>query len=91
MAGYSYRNLDTSRDQLITDSDTGAILGLRNDQDQSMLNGVSDQISGMGGGLTALTGRIITIPAASQSIIAGGITITSGSITCGGEFVAISY
>lgn len=88
---YDYRAIDPKRDQLITDSDTGAVLGIRTEQEQSMLNGQTDSASSMGGGITALSGRIITIPASSQSIVAGGVTISSGSITCGGELVAIPY
>ncbi len=91
MAGQDYRAIDPKRDQLITDSDTGAILGIRNDQGQSMLNGVTDNASSMGGGLTTIAGRIITIPTDSQAIVAGGVTISSGSFTCGGELVAINY
>ena len=88
---YDYRAMDPKRDQLITDSDTGAVQGIRNDQDQSMLNGITDQASMMGGGLTALTGRNIIIPTGSQAMTIGGVTISSGSITCGGELVAMAY
>lgn len=88
---YDYRAIDPKRDQLITDSETGAVIGIRTEQEQSMINGQSDIASSMGGGITALSGRIITIPASSQSIVAGGVTISSGSITCGGELVAIPY
>ncbi len=88
---YDYRAIDPKRDQLITDSDTGAVLGIRTEQEQSMLNGQTDSASMVGGGLTTIAGRSITIPANSQAVISGGVTISSGSITCGGEFVALQF
>ncbi len=91
MPNYDYRRIDTARDQLITDTDTGAIQGIRSDQEQSMLNGVSDYASSLGGGLTTISGRIINIPVGSQALVVGGVTISSGSITCGGELVTIAY
>lgn len=90
MAGYDYRSINPG-DQLITDTDTGAVVGIRNDQEVSMLNGVTDLASSLGGALTTIAGRIVTIPQYSQSIVAGGVTISSGSITAYGEFVAIPY
>jgi hypothetical protein len=87
---YDYRSINPN-DRLITDADTGTIIGLRNDQEQNMVNGVSDNMSGVGGALTAIAGRNIVIPTSSQALVVGGVTISSGSITCGGEFVAIAY
>ena len=91
MAGYDYSPIGTSGDYIITDGQTGEITGIRNNQDQIMTNGVTDIASSFGGGLTTIAGRNITIPQYSQAIIAGGVTISSGSITATGEFVANSY
>lgn len=93
MAGYSYRNIDPTTDQLVVDSDTGAIQGLRNDQDQVMLNGVTDMASGFGSSLKTIAGRNIVIPTASQAVSVGGVTISSGSLTVvgTGELVTLAY
>lgn len=93
MPDYSYRPIIGARDQLIVDAQTGAILGLRSDNEINMINGVSDNVSGMGGGLKTVAGRNITIPDASQAIAIGGVTISSGSITTAGtgELVALAY
>jgi S-adenosylmethionine synthetase len=91
MAGQNYRHIDYKRDQIVTDADTGAILGIRNDQDQTMLNGVTDYMSGMGGSLTTIAGRKIIIPQYSQVISHGGVTISSGSLTAIGELIAVTF
>lgn len=92
MPSYDYRRVDPLQDKWITDANTGAIQGVRNEQNMQMLNGVSDYASLAGGGLTAISDRQIGIPANAQAPIYGGITISNNaSITCGGEFVAVPY
>lgn len=89
----TYRAIDGARDQLITDADTGAILGFRSGQEQSMFNGVSDNASGFGSSLKTISGRNIVIPDGAQAVNLGGVTISSGSLTCTGtgELVTLAY
>lgn len=89
--GYDFRAIDPKRDRLITDSQTGAVLGIETDQGVQMLNGVSDYTSCVGSCLTTVSGRNIIIPSNAQAVSVGGVTVSSGSITCIGELVAISY
>lgn len=79
----TYRSVNHNRDQLITDNATGAILGLRTDQ--------AVDLKFVPPAMTSLNGENIIIPKNSQVAIFGGTTINSGSITCGGELVALSY
>lgn len=89
----SWDFINISRDQIVHDAATGAILGIRTDADMVMYNGVTDLASSIGGALKTISGRNIIIPDASQSVIYGGVTISSGSITCvgTGEFVTVAY
>lgn len=88
---YDFRALDPKRDRIITDSNTGAVLGIETDQGMQMLNGVSDYTSCMGSGLTSITTRNFVIPGLSQAVVFGGTAISGGSITCvnAGAFVEL--